>query len=401
MFGDAFAVAFAALRANKLRSVLTMLGVIIGVTSVIVMTSIVDGIKGNVMKEFEGLGSSLIIVFFDPTRQEREAGLKIDHLTLEDSDNILAECPLVKRVSPEISMDGKLKAEGEDYSGRVVGVVPAYEQARAVTLASGRFVEEEDQSAWAKVAVLGDDVAYMLFRSRGMDPVGRDVMVSGVQFTVIGVLKAKGRGLGEDYDKSTYVPLGALHKRLIGSEVVGSVLAQAVSVDQTEAAGDQIWRSLMRHHGNRKLYTVDSMGRLTGAINRILGVIGIVLGGVAGLSLLVGGIGIMNIMLVSVTERTREIGIRKAVGARNHHILAQFLTESATLSGVGGLIGIALGWGVSWVVGHFAGDQLPTRVLPWSVITAVTFSIGVGVFFGIYPAYRAARLDPITALRYE
>jgi putative ABC transport system permease protein len=394
-------IALSALWANKLRSVLTILGVVIGVAAVIIMVAIVEGFKGRVIKEFEGLGSSLIIVYFDPSEASKRAGLKISGLTLDDARAIEAQCPLVKRASPEIGVPGKASYSGRDMDVQIRGVVPEYTTTRSVRVARGRFINNRDMDEWAKVVVIGSEVEQKLFRDRGLDPVGQDIKVNATSFTVVGVLERKGRAFDEDYDKAVYLPLTSAHKRMLGGKWVGVIFAQATTPDKAEEACDQIWRVLMRRHGNRPDFTVDTQLRVMQAVGRILGILALVLGGIAGLSLLVGGIGIMNIMLVSVTERTREIGIRMAVGAKRKHILMQFLVESATLSGVGGTIGIAIGCAVSWAITQFVGDRLPAHVTLWSMALAFGFSVAVGLFFGIFPAARAARLDPIVALRYE
>lgn len=394
-------IALAALWANKMRSALTILGVVIGVAAVIIMVSIVEGFKGKIIREFEGLGTSLIIIFFDPSEASRRAGLRISGLTMEDAEAIEAQCPLIKRASPELSVPTKVAYGGRDMDVQVKGVVPEYRETRAVSLLMGRFINRRDMETWSKAVVIGYEVYEKLFLARGLNPIGADLKIGPVSGTIVGVLARKGRAFDEDYDKAVYVPLTSAHKRVFGSRWVSVIFAQAVSPERAEEACDQVWRVLMRRHGNRPDFVVDTQMRLMQTVGRILGVLAMVLGGIAGLSLLVGGIGIMNIMLVSVTERTREIGIRMAVGAKRRHILMQFLTESATLSGVGGLVGITIGCVVSWVVGNTFKEQMPTEITLWSILLAFGFSVGVGLFFGIYPAYKAAKLDPIVALRYE
>ncbi|MGQ9524090.1 MAG: ABC transporter permease [Armatimonadota bacterium] len=394
-------VALAALWANKMRSGLTILGVVIGVAAVIIMVSIVEGFKGKVIREFEGLGSSLIIIFFDPSEASKRAGLRISGLTMEDAEAIEAQCPLIKRASPEISVPSKVVYAGRDMDVQVKGVVPEYLETRSVKVAMGRFINQRDVDTWSKAVVIGHEVYVKLFQSRGYEPLGADIKIGPVSGTIVGVLERKGRAFDEDYDKAVYVPLTSAHKRVFGSRWVGVIFAQAVTPEKAEEACDQVWRVLMRRHGNRPDFVVDTQLRLMQTVGRILGVLALVLGGIAGLSLLVGGIGIMNIMLVSVTERTREIGIRMAVGAKRKHILLQFLTESATLSSTGGAVGITLGCSVSWFLGRVLKERMPTEITLWSILLAFGFSLAVGLFFGIYPAYRAAKLDPIAALRYE
>jgi putative ABC transport system permease protein len=400
-FFQSLRVALECLAANKLRSVLTMLGVIIGVASVIVMVSIIEGARYQVVKEFEEMGSRLIITFFSPEERKKGEGQShVEFLTIRDAEAIRRECPLVVEVSPELPMgDTVFQLGGEDTKGKLVGCQPQFARLHNVALAKGRFFSPEESGSWAKVCVVGHDIAQELWPDS--NPIGASLRARDATFTVIGVTKQRGRTMGEDMDKDVYAPLSTVQKRITGDENVWVMWAQAVSAEQTEEAADQIWALLMRRHKNQPDFTVDSQTRILAAIGRILAIFGLVLGGVGGLALLVGGIGIMNIMLVSVTERTREIGLRKAVGAKRRHIMLQFLTESMTLSGIGGLFGIGAGVGLSWTVGKVMKGDMPTHVPVWVAVGAFCFACVVGVFFGIYPAWRAARLDPIQALRYE
>ena len=400
-FFQSLRVALACLAANKLRSVLTMLGVIIGVASVITMVSIIEGARNQVVKQFEEMGSRLIVIFFSPEdRKKGEGRSHVEHLTIDDAEAIRRECALVSDVSPELPMgDTEFEVAGEEFRGRLVGCQPEYGRLHNIELAAGRFFSQKDYHSWRKVCVVGHAVAEELWPEE--DPIGQSLRAHGVTFTVVGVAKRKGRAMGEDPDKDVCAPLSTLQKRITGDKRVWVMWAQTADVHQTEEAADQIWALLMRRHGNQPDFTVDSQSRILQAIGKILAVFGIVFGGVGGLALLVGGIGIMNIMLVSVTERTREIGLRKAVGAKRRHIMVQFLTESMTLSGIGGIMGVALGAGLSWVVRVATKGDLPTHVPVWAALLGFFFACGVGIFFGIYPAWRAARLDPIQALRYE
>jgi putative ABC transport system permease protein len=400
-FFQSLRVALSCLAANKLRSILTMLGVIIGVASVITMVAFVEGIRNQVIKEFEEMGSRLVIIFFSPEERKRGEGQShIEFLTIEDAEAIRRECPLVSHVSPELPMDEtEFDYSGEQYKGRLVGCQPEFARLHNVKLESGRFFSQDDYDSWAKVAVIGSTIKKELWPNE--DPVGKALRARGVTFTVIGVTKRKGRSMGTDPDKEVYVPLTTAQKRITGDRRVWVMWAQTADVRDTEEAADQIWAVLMRRHGNQPDFTVDSQSRILQAIGRILAMFSIVLGGVGGLSLLVGGIGIMNIMLVSVTERTREIGLRKAVGAKRRHIMFQFLTEAMTLSGIGGLFGIALGAGLSWAVDFGTKGDMPTKVPLWAAALGFSFACAVGIFFGLYPAWRAARMDPIQALRHE
>ncbi len=400
-FFQSLRVALSCLAANKLRSALTMLGVIIGVASVITMVSFIEGARHQIVQQFEEMGSRLIIIFFSPDERRKGEGLShIEFLTTDDAEAIRRECPLVTDVSPELPMaETTFAVGGEEFNGRLIGCQPEYPRLHNIEVEAGRFFSQEDYDSWAKVCVVGPTVAEELWPDES--PVGETVRASGVTFTVIGVTKPKGRAMGEDPDKDVCAPLSTLQKRITGDKRVWMMWAQTAEVEQTEEAADQIWALLMRRHGNQPDFTVDSQSRILQAIGQILAIFAIVFGGVGGMALLVGGIGIMNIMLVSVTERTREIGLRKAVGAKRRHIMIQFLTESMTLSGIGGLMGVGMGAGLAWIVRVATKGDLPTHISAFVAVGGFLFACGVGVFFGLYPAWRAARLDPIQALRYE
>jgi len=400
-FLQSLRVAFACLAANKLRSVLTMLGVIIGVASVIAMVSIIEGIREQVVKEFEQMGSRLVVVVFSPEDREKGEGKShIEFMTIEDAEAIRRECPLVTRVSPEYTMSGrKLESAGAEYTCEVVAGDQHYAELHSVELASGRFYSGQDCETYQKVCIVGATVSEKLWPEE--DPIGQTVRIHGISFTVIGVAKRIGRRMGEDPDRRVYAPITTLQKRIAGNRWVWVIFAQTERMEDSEEAADQIWSVLMRRHNNQPDFTVDTQSRMLEAVGRLLSLFGFVLGGVGGLALLVGGIGIMNIMLVSVTERTREIGLRKAMGAKRRHIMVQFLVESMTLSGLGGILGVGAGAGLSWVVGFFMKEDMPTHVPIWVAAGGFCFACAVGVFFGIYPAWRAAKLDPIQALRYE
>ena len=402
------------LRANKLRSALTMLGIIIGVSAVIMMVAILQGASANVTKQFSKLGSNLIFVAYAPTSEERKKiTRKIDGLRMDDVRAIEEHCPLVKSVSPEVPLGGGVLAKYNGHEAEITGsgVTSEYGRIRNYAVGQGRFISEEDNRTWAKVCVIGEKIKKDLFGDE--EAIGKQVEISGQSLTVVGVLAPKGQTFNGDADKFVFLPLETVQKRILGSEIVGTIYAEPVTFEQMNPAKDQIWQLLMTRYSNLPGWKVDSFDNILNSINSVLAIFTVLLGSIAGLALLVGGIGIMNIMLVSVTERTREIGVRKAIGAKRKDILLQFLIESATLSGVGGLTGVALGTGAAYFVGFVTtfipslddkqgGTKgLPMYVPPSVMLGAFIFSAAVGVFFGVYPAIRASKLDPIQALRTE
>ena len=393
--------AFGSIRANKLRSFLTMLGVIIGVGSMLLMVAVVQGFQANVRKQFEGLGSRLVFIFYNPDQNaRRQAKRTFDRLTLDDVQALRSHCDLLANVAAELDLgQANVAAGGRQWTIPTLAVEPQYSAVRGVRAARGRFIDTEDLAEWRPVCVIGVETAQKIFGAA--DPLGGDLEVNGVRLTVVGVLEKKGRAIDGNYDDRIYLPLTSAQKRMLGARTVGVIYAQARQPEETEAAMDQVWAELMRRHDNRPDFTVDSQSRILETLGRIMLAISALLAGIAGLALLVGGIGIMNIMLVSVTERTREIGIRKAVGAKRRDILFQFLTEAMTLSGLGGLLGVALGYGGAAIVAVVARENLPAAVPLGASARAFGFSCGIGLASGVYPAFRAARLDPIQALRYE
>jgi putative ABC transport system permease protein len=401
MFWESIREALMNIRSHKLRSFLSVLGVTIGVGSVIVMVSIIEGARHRVVREFEQIGSNLIFVVYDRSKAQEE-GKRQEYFVAFKFDDVAAikrYCPLVAHVSPEVRLPAKAYRMGEEKTIQLVGITHEANFVLNFDLARGRLLTEDDVLQWRRVCIIGWKVAEKLFPSE--DPLGKEIRVQRLRLTVVGVLSKMGRVLGEQRDDFVYVPLPVVQQYLIGNRYIHAILAKAESPEKIEQAADEIWVALKNRYGDLRGLRVDTQRNILQSIGRILAVFSIVLGGIGALALLVGGIGIMNIMLVSVTERIREIGVRKAIGARNRDIMQQFLIESMTLSGVGGLFGMGFGWGLSWLVGFVMKERLPTYVPLWTIILAFSFALMVGLVFGIYPAIRAAKLEPVECLRYE
>ncbi len=380
-----------------------MLGVIIGVGSVIIMISIVQGARQKVVEDFKGDGANLLFAFYSPKRDNERRGT-FEGLRMDDVHAIESQLSVVESISPESQQGIKATHGKKTYSATAVGITPAYFDVTNVKLASGRLLDDRDLSDWDKVCILGDKVREELFGKE--DAIGKQIVIDSnglkILLTVVGLLERKGKGFGQSPDEQLLVPLTTLQKRLTGSNIINSFNATAATGINAEEAADLVFTVLkQRHPDNAQDFVVDTQEGLLQRLDMLLMTFQLILGGVGGLSLLVGGIGIMNIMLVSVTERTREIGIRKAVGAKRGDILLQFITESMTVSGMGGLLGVGFGYGVSRLIGAVAGENLRTYVPPWAALLGFGFAVSIGMFFGIYPAFRAAKLDPIQALRYE
>ncbi len=408
---ESIRVSFRSLGANKLRSTLTMLGIIIGVGAVIALLSIGKGAGAAITEQVQGVGSNLIVVLpgvVTRVGQMPTTGV----LTLADANALedRACCPDIAIVAPVYQRTTQVSYGSNNSNTQVSGVTPTYERVRNWHTASGRFIDERDQQTAARVAVLGHRTAKTLFGSEA--PVGKSIKINRVPFRVIGVMTEKGgtSSFGGSQDDVLFIPITTATQRVFGSAAltpqgaprVSSIFVSAGSEKQIDAAMAQITQVLRQRHKivyQQDDFTVLSQKDLLGALNQITDILTLFLGAIAAISLLVGGIGIMNIMLVSVTERTREIGIRKAIGAKRKDILVQFLIEAVTLSVAGGTIGILFG-GVVGALVNTTG-LIKTVVEPSSVLLAVGFSIAVGLFFGLYPAVRAASLHPIEALRYE
>ena len=397
-------IALSALKSNKMRAALTMLGIIIGVAAVIAMIALGSGAKAKVAQQIASIGTNSLIVLPGSTTSGglRMGSGSITTLTYEDARAIAAECSAVTAAAPTLMRTAQVVFRGMNWSTLISGTIPEYQEVRGWEVSAGRFFSQQEVDGATKVCLLGQTVANNLFGD--MDPVGQTVRIKKVPFLVIGTLSPKGQSLGgTDQDDAVLVPLTSAQKRLFGITYVGAILAQATDTALLGEAESQIRQLLHQRHrippGAEDDFTVRNLTEIMAAAEQSVRVMSLLLGSIASVSLLVGGIGIMNIMLVSVTERIREIGLRMALGARPADILLQFLVESATLSLMGGLVGILVGALGSRLITYFA--SWPTLISPGSILLAFVFSAGVGIFFGFYPARRASLLNPIEALRHE
>lgn len=409
MIVESFRIAITALTANRLRSILTMLGIIIGVGAVIALVSFGQGVEGYVKQTFQSLGSNLLFVF---SQAPRSGSLDIAPMTNADAEAIAnpLNAPSVARVAPQFSLFANIVYGKNAVALTISGVTDTYADLREWYPESGRFIDQADNDTEARVAVLGQSPAEDLFPP-GVDPIGQQIRINNIPFRVIGIMTAKGGGaFGGNEDESLFVPLSTSQTRLFqartsdGSYSVSLINVQAISEQRMQSAKLEIERLLTERHkiefADDEDFSVISQDQILSVVGNITGLLTVFLALIAGISLLVGGIGIMNIMLVTVTERTREIGLRKAVGARNGDILLQFMIESVLLSLIGGMLGIALGAAAAFIGGRLV-PQLTLTVTPGSILLATGVSTLIGVFFGLYPANRASKLEPITALRYE
>lgn len=404
MFWESIRIALNSLVANKLRSILTMLGIIIGVGAVIAMVSIGMGVREKVQTSIASLGSNLIMVV--PGAQSssgiRQAAGSNITLTRADAQAILKDVAGVQYAAPSVSKQYQLVAGNQNWTTSVQGTTPEYMAVRNMSVMAGSFITNEDLDSRERVVVLGSTVAANLFGNG--NPVGQNVRINNAPFKVIGVLDSKGQSAGgQDQDDVVVIPLTTAQERLLGITYVQTISVQAANADVVNQVQDDVTTLLRSRHkiaaGKEDDFTVRNLASVMATAEETTGTITLLLGSIAAISLLVGGIGIMNIMLVSVTERTREIGIRKALGAKYMNILMQFLIEAIVIGVIGGAIGIAVGIGGSYVISSFAGWNTVITAAP--ILLSFGFSVAVGLFFGLYPARKAALLDPIEALRYE
>ena len=400
-------IAIRSLKINKMRSILTSLGIIIGVSAVIIMLSVGEGAKGKISKDISSMGSNLLMVM---SGASTSGGVRMNigsqpTLTIKDAEAILKYCPSVLDVAPILSGNKQIIFANQNWSTGVYGITPSYLTLGLWEIEDGRTITSEDVKNTMKVAILGSTVVTNLFGD--LDPIGRKIRIGGMPFKVIGILQSKGQsGMGQDRDDTVLIPITTAQKKLFGSDfpgVVKFINVQAKSEETITSAEEEI-KALLRDRHNigqnkEEDFTIRNFTEMMETVKKTVATMTLLLGSIASVSLLVGGIGIMNIMLVSVTERTREIGIRMAIGAKPMDIRLQFLIEALLLSLAGGLVGIILGVSVSKII-NLCSD-LTTIISPMSIFLSFGFSGLVGIGFGFYPAYKASLLNPIDALRYE
>lgn len=400
-----FKIAFRALANNKMRAFLTMLGIIIGVASVITMIAIGQGSKKSISDQISEMGSNIIMVY---PGGERRGGVRMDPsemqtLKVENFETLRDECVCLSEISPNVSSSGQLISGNNNYPSSISGVGTGYLDIRQLKVEDGVMFTEADIHSSAKVCVIGRTIADNLFPD-GSNPLGRTIRFNQVPFKIIGILESKGyNSMGMDQDDIVLAPYTTVMKRLLAVTYLEGIFASALSEDMTDRASDEIARILRREHKLKDTdpddFEIRSTQELSEMLNTTTDLMTTLLACIAGISLVVGGIGIMNIMYVSATERTKEIGLRMSVGARGMDILNQFLIESVLISITGGLIGVIVGCGASFAVKWIA--HWPVYIQTWSVILSFAVCTLTGVFFGWYPAKKASGLDPIDALRYE
>ena len=410
-YQNLFKIAIRAIAANKMRSFLTALGIIIGIASVITMLAIGHGSKASIKANIAEMGSNMIMIHpgADMRGGVRQDASSMETLKQTDYQAIKDECNYISAISPTVSSNGQWINGNNNTQSSIYGVNQDYLTIRQLKIADGEMFTDTDIKAAAKVCILGQTVVDYLFPD-GSDPIGRVVRFNSIPFRVIGVLQKKGyNSMGMDQDDLVLAPYTTVMKRILAQTYLSEIVCSAITEEASEPAQDQISQILRRTHklkdatetteGDEDDFNIRSQEEISSMMNSTMSTITILLGSVAGISLIVGGIGIMNIMYVSVTERTREIGLRMSVGARGVDILNQFLIEAILLSVTGGIIGVILGVSISVSLQQFL--HVATQIEPWSIIMSFAVCTFTGVFFGWYPAKKAARLDPIEAIRYE
>lgn len=404
IISDLFQETYNALSANKARSGLTMLGIVIGIASVIAMISIGQGAAGQIQSSIEGLGSNLLTVmpgFIQPGRGIVSSGRGSAQTLINNDTEVLKKITGVAYVSPELQRRFQIVAAPNNTNSTVIGVEPDYAEVRNISSANGSFISDSQVRGLNRVAVLGPTVANDLF-GEGNDAAGKTIRINKVNFKVIGVLESKGSAGFFNPDDTILVPLTTMQKILAGADFLSTIAISVENKDLMPQVQEEATFALAEKHrvdAQNPDFSIVSQADILGTLTQVTDTFTIFLAAIAGISLIVGGIGIMNMMLTTVTERTREIGLRKAIGAKSGHISTQFLVEAVVLTFLGGVIGVLLGWIISIAVSSFAG--IATSVSISSVLLAFGVSAAIGIIFGYYPARRAAGLNPIEALRYE
>lgn len=410
-YQNLFKIAIRAIAANKMRSFLTALGIIIGIAAVITMLAIGQGSKASIKTSIAEMGSNMIMISpgADMRGGVRQDASSMETLKQADYQSIKDECNYISTISPTVNSSGQWIYGNNNTQSSIYGVNQDYLSIRQLKVADGEMFTDTDIKSASKVCILGQTVVDYLFPN-GSDPIGKVVRFNSIPFRVIGVLKKKGyNSMGMDQDDLVLAPYTTVMKRIMAQTYLGGIVCSAITEEASQPAKDQITEILRRNHklkdatdtteADEDDFNIRSQEEISSMMNSTMSTITILLGSVAGISLLVGGIGIMNIMYVSVTERTREIGLRMSVGARGIDILNQFLIEAILLSVTGGIIGVILGVSLSLSLNYFF--HIATQIEPWSIIMSFAVCTFTGVFFGWYPAKKAARLDPIEAIRYE
>ncbi len=404
LFKESIAIAFTSLLSNKMRTILTMLGIIIGVGAVIVMVSIGMGVRQNITNSIASLGSNMLIVTPGSANKGgvRSAAGSSQKLKLDDAEAIKKKIKNIDYVSPTVNSSYQIVYGNENWNSSVYGVTPEYLKIRSLSVTSGSFITASDINSRNRVAVIGSTVASNLFDTT--NPVGKNIRIGNQPFRVIGVLESKGQSsMGNDQDDVVIIPLTTAQERLMRITYIRSINIQVSDSSKMDLVQEQVESLLRQRHrirtGQDDDFTVRNLTSLLETVNNTTTMLTLFLGSIAAISLLVGGLGIMNIMMVSVTERTREIGIRKALGATFKDIMLQFLIEAVIIGVVGGVLGILFGVGSALLVSKVS--TFTTYITVFPIVISFSFSVGIGLFFGLYPARKAARLDPIEALRYE